>query len=293
MKYLALLLSILTLISCTHKKIKKNDLEALHYKGKVKSIEYKVYKAEQDSTGKITKRNLISKIQSLCDAKGYFIEKSSYKGDKLSYRMDRKYDSSGRTLEETQTQQAMIYLAQGGAKDDSFSVDHTIYTFKLDANGNETELKTTQNNKPWYRDENTYDDRGNLIQMDEYVPWDTLNKKEYYKYDSKNNLTEKKGFMANGKFFFKYTYSYNDLGDIIELKTYLKSDTTLDSREEMKYDDKGNKTDDTRFMTDGTKNFDWKYEFTEFDKEGNWVKEISYSEGKPQAITERVIEYYK
>jgi hypothetical protein len=292
MKYLALILSVLTLISCTHKKIKKNDLEALHYKGKVKSIEYKVYKAVQDSTGKVAKRNLISKIQSLCDQRGYFVEKSSYKGEKLSYRMDRKYDSAGRTLEETEMKQAMVYLAPGGAKDDSFAVNHTIYTFKLDANGNETELKTTQNNKPWYRDVNTYDDRGNLIQMDEYVPWDTLNKKEYYKYDSKNNLTEKKGYKANGKMFFKYTYKYDGMGDITELLAY-KGDSTLDMTEEMQYDDKGNKTTDTQTLPDGTKNFDWKYEFTEFDKEGNWVKETSYSEGKPQAITERVIEYYK
>ncbi len=82
------------------------------------------------------------------------------------------------------------------------------------------------------------------------------------------------------------------MGEITALTSY-KKDGTVDANETMKYDENGNKTGDSKVLADGGKGFDWKYEFKEFDKQGNWVKEISYSSGKPQAITERMIEYYK
>lgn len=69
-----------------------------------------------------------------------------------------------------------------------------------------------------------------------------------------------------------------------------------DSLEDMrifKYDEKGNKVEETfsgTFSNEPIKvNFTYKYEY---DKTGNWIKRINYQDGVLGSITEREIEYY-
>ncbi len=292
MKYLAPLFACLVLISCSHpKKVNKNDLETLHYKGKVKAVAYNVYKAiEKD--GKIEKGTVVNKLQTNCNQDGYFVEQSTFKGDKLYYRIIHRYDSTNTLIEQIRVQQAVVYMSQGNTRPDSMSESHVTYSYLRDKNGNKIETKVMHDGKQQYRDENKFDLRGNIIELNEYIPWDTLQRREVCKYDDKDNMIEKRGYLPNGKMIFKYTFQYNASGNMTEMDSY-KADSTLELKEEMKYDDKGNKISDTRVMADGIKNFDWRFEFKEFDKEGNWIKEISYRDNKPEAITERLLEYYK
>ncbi len=177
----ALFLSTLALLSCTHIKKIKNDLEALHYKGKVKTIAYKVFRAVDKTagkdSGKIENGSLISKVESQCNPEGYFVEQITYKNDKLYYKVERKYDSLGNAIEETEYKQAVIYLTPGNTKNDSISVTHITYVYKYDDKGNKIEMKAMQDGKQWFRDENIFDEHGNLIHLEEFIPWDTLNKK--------------------------------------------------------------------------------------------------------------------
>jgi len=293
MKHLAPLLACLVLISCTHPpKHKKNDLETLHYKGRVKVVVYKIYHAMEDS-GKVKKGGIISKVITKCDSNGYFVQQSNYKGgEKLIYEVVHTYDKDHNLISEMKTEDVMQYLSQDNSKPDSLNTVVDSFNYKLDEKGNKRVVKVKENGKPWYRDVNMFDDKGNVILSKEYVPWDTLNKTEKYKYDDKGNLVEKAAFRADSSLFIRYTYKYDDASNLVEVVTYNGMDS-IRTKETMKYDDKGNKTLDVSVKGDGTSQFDWHYEFTDFDKTGNWIRELTYSSGKPQSVVERLIEYYK
>ncbi len=295
MKYFTAFLSCLILFSCSRHAVvkhKKTDLEVLHYNGKVKMITYNVYKAIGDST-KPEKGNLMSKMITRCNESGYFTEQSYFKGgEKLSYQVVRRYDTNFNIIGEERVQSVLQYLTPGDTKPDSLSINRDSFLIKLDDRGNKAEVKAYENGKPWYRDVNWFDEKGNLIEQKEYVPWDTLNKIETFKYDEKGNLVQKGWLHPDSSVINKYSYTYNDKGDFTNLITY-KSDGTVSSKETRKYDDKGNKTQDSCVNNDGSVLYNSRYVFTAFDDKGNWIKEIYYDNNKPFSVTERFIEYYK
>jgi len=292
MKYLAPFLACLILISCSHGKHKKNDLEVLHYNGKVKVITYKVYRAITDS-GKVRKANIVSKLLTRCDSAGYFVEQTYFKpNDKLTYQVLRIYDAGNNLMLEKRVQQIAEYLSPGDTKPDSLSIMRDTFAYKMDDNGNKTEIKVKENGKTWYRDVNQFDANGNVLETKEYYPWDTLNKIETYKYDSKGNMVEKNWLHPDSTLIYKYSYTFDDKGNITGIKT-LKADGSASTNEVIKYDDKGNKTADSCAKNDGTLIYNSRFDFTAFDDKGNWIKEIYYSNNKPETITERVVEYYK
>jgi hypothetical protein len=292
MKYFFSILICLILFSCVHQKKKiKNELETLHYYGKVKIITYKIYKAIDDS-GKIKKGMLISKIVTHCDSAGYFVEQSNYKGDKLIYQATHKYDSRNNLIEEDKAELAMQYLSPGDTKPDSLKLTRDSFAIKYDDKGNKAEVKVSENGKPWYRDVNVFDDNGNILEEKEYIPWDTLDKKETFKYDDKGNMLGKVAYHADSSIYAKYEYQYDDKGNIISLISY-RGDGSISTKEIMKYDEKNNKTADSCNKRDGTVVYAWRYKFTAFDEQGNWINETTYAGGEPQTLVERTIEYYK
>ncbi len=264
----------------------------LHYNGRVKIVTYKIFKAVGDST-KPEKGNMLSKIITRCNEAGYFVEQSYFKGgDKLSYQVVRRYDTNYNVTEEDKVQSVLQYLTPGDTKPDSLSIEKDSFNYKLDGKGNKLEVKVLENGKPWYKDINRLDDKGNIIEQKEYVPWDTLNKIETYKYDAQGNIVERDWFHADSTLINKYIYTYNDKGDITGLITY-KTDGSISSTEIRRFDEKGNKIVDSCGKSDGAIVYNSRYKFTEFDAAGNWIKEVYYANGKPESVTERVIEYYK
>jgi hypothetical protein len=284
------------LFSCTNtktpqKKKTKSDLETLHYKGMVKMVTYKIYKASDDS-GKVKKENLISKVVTKCDSAGYFMEQSNYKGgDKLVYQVFRKYDSRHNVLKEERVQDVMQYMSPGDTKPDSLSITVDTFMYKFDAQGNKLEVNAKENGKPWYKDVNRFDSSGNMLKQKEYHS-DTLNKIATYKYDNLGRDTEMEWFHPDSTLIYKYIYKYDANGNILELKTMKKGDT-LQWKYVMTYDSAGNKTSDINYNRDNSVNWDWRYKFTKLDAKGNWIEQVFYDSGKPSTITERTIEYYK
>ncbi len=293
MKHFFLFLAAsMVLVSCTHKGKIKTELESLHYNGKVKTVIYKIYKAIGDS-GKVEKGSLISKVVTECNSAGYFVQQRNYRGeDKLVYQVIRQYDASNNLIKENEAEQAMQYMAPENTMPDSFAITKDSLLLTLDEKGNKAEVRVIENGKPQYRDVNTFDAKGNMIEQKEYAPWDTLNKRETCHYDGNGNLIEKVDFRPNGSMYLRYSYQYDDRNNIIELVTY-QNDGKISTKETMKYDEKGNKVADVCSKSDGTIVYDWQYEFTAFDKEGNWIREITDAGGKPQTVVERMIEYYQ
>ncbi len=294
MKYLLPVLACALLVSCTstHKKKEKNDLERLHYNGKVKSVAYKIYRAKGDSGTKGEKEMVVSKVITMCNNNGYFVGQDNFKnGERLNYRVMRKYDTNNNLVTETRMETVVVNLSQGDMKGDSMKMEKDTFAYKFDNNGNKIEMKVSRNKKPSYRDVNTFDANGNITYQEEYVPWDTLYKKESYKYDKDGNVIEKISRHPDTSKYVSYSYKYDAKGNMIEcFSKESKSDRS--STETIKYDDKGNIIEDVNKDNTGYVFWNWRYEFSEFDKNGNWTKETSYSNNKPQAITERQIDYY-
>ena len=124
-----------------------------------------------------------------------------------------------------------------------------------------------------------------------------LSYKYTYAYDDKGNLIEwkRKGSLV-WSLVYKETSTYNDKGNRIESKSY-KADGTFLYKSTYAYDDKGNLIERKNYKADGS--LDTKYVFEyKYDSEGNWIEKIKFqvkSEGgKKEAtrITERKITYH-
>ena len=106
-----------------------------------------------------------------------------------------------------------------------------------------------------------YDEKGNKIEENHYDSDGNLSSKDTYEYDEKGNNIERNWYDSDGSLNYKYTYKYDEKGNMIEYNT------------------------DGRF---GEK-YTYKYEY---DKNNNWIQQVTYEDNKPIQITERIIEYY-
>ncbi len=65
-------------------------------------------------------------------------------------------------------------------------------------------------------------------------------KKVLCKYNEKGNLIENNDYNSDGSLYEKYIYKYDSKGNLIEINSY-KSDGSLREKNTYKYDSKGNK----------------------------------------------------
>ncbi len=108
--------------------------------------------------------------------------------------------------------------------------------------------------------------------------------------ESEYKAVNKFGEIEKGEVQREPVYLFNTEGNITELAEY-NSDGSLDKKWIYKYDDKGNKVERAWYESDGSLNQKYTYEY-EYDKQGNWIKKITYWSTTPEDVTEREIEYY-
>ena len=106
-------------------------------------------------------------------------------------------------------------------------------------------------------------------------------------YDEKGNIIEENYYDSDGNLSSKDTYEYDEKGNNIEKNNY-DSDGSLNSKTTYKYDEKGNMIE---YNTDGRFGEKYTYKY-EYDKNNNWIQQVTYEDNKPIQITERIIEYY-
>ena len=88
------------------------------------------------------------------------------------------------------------------------------------------------------------------------------------KYDGRKNLIEKivTTYEKSGKNYdTRYRYQYNDKGYVVEIEIYDANDVVP---------------------------LKLTFKYLEYDKAGNWIKQMTFDNDKPKNITERIIEYY-
>ena len=134
-----------------------------------------------------------------------------------------------------------------------------------------------------------YDSRGQNIGSGDYTVDSILKKIEICKYDEYGNEIEEISLNPDGSLDYRYTKKYDDNGNIIEQQSY-HADNKPGSKVTFYYDEKENLVEmkySFRFSVSSVK-----YKQENFDKYGNCLKETSYSNNKPENITEQIIEYY-
>lgn len=114
-----------------------------------------------------------------------------------------------------------------------------------------------------------FDDKGNMLKMDCYD--DAGKFVQTNEYDEHGNLLKQTFYLDNDdQAFYFYENEYDANGNNTKSSIYiqysLKADKTLESRNEMTYDEHGNMTKLVHFNAQGTEDFHYDIEYFEFVK---------------------------
>lgn len=252
--YLLILISVFLL--AFNGKGTKNTLTKENLKGSVKSLSVTYYNAK-DTNGAIKTTNISSKYTSKFNVKGNpeYLRILWYDG-RLQRRNDFIYEKDNLCL----------------IKYDSGIVNSIRDTF-------------------------IYDNKNTLIKMETLPDVDdgTLyGKYEIYKYDNNQNIIEKDGYDYN-LLNEVWTYTYDAKGNIIVEKDSDKSGFNH-YISISKYDITNNLIESRFIGRSNGMNRDTilksTYKYENYDKNGNWLKEISIQNDTEIQIIERKIEYY-
>lgn len=256
----------------------ENDLKEMNLKGNVKSVRQTTYKAVKigdnvEKGGRKLERKSDLDFFILFNANGNKSEQYLFKADSsLDRKLIYQYDDKGSTTQEDR------YDADG-------TLTHkTAFSYTYDSKGKVTERIRTADGRS-YTYTSKYDDKGNIIE------WDADGKPESaYKYDGNGKVIEVAYYKADGGADWRYTYTYDSNGNKYE-ETWYQSGTKFVMKYLWKYDDKGNVVGcvwvDSKNKS--RKQFQWSYEY---DKHGNWTKQIEYRKDKPVFVTERQLAYF-
>ncbi|GGH10119.1 hypothetical protein [Mucilaginibacter phyllosphaerae] len=166
---------------------------------------------------------------------------------------------------------------------DSAEVHNNKFSFQYDDKGHNNKIIIV--NKPTEYTLKKYNGEL-LVEVDDFESG-KLSSKAKYIYDSGNLLSEINRYDANGKFTGKEKFSYaNDL--VSQLQVY-KANGELNFKYGLTYDDNGNTL--TEKQISGEYPFSHTFKYSNIDENGNWLKCISYTNGKPETYTERIIKY--
>ena len=287
---------------------KKNDLEKLGLKGKVKHLELINYILE-DRFGELQKVKIQDRYNLFFNENGYIT-----KADTISLDINHHYISIEAFLENRYNN---IYAS-----------------FQYDDMNNLIEAKYTK-----YKENYLYDDKKNNIEINRFYENKYKNSKIKRKYNNKNLLISANNYRAeDGIFLQGRKYEYNNKGDIIKEEQYDRENQSdylsLTSYYTYKYEKNGNIIEKIEYQQRGTgpkliegiaeysynqeNNISYScvkeyflgdptsvsyinYANYKYDAKGNWVERreeyfFNWASGKKQktgdGIVERIIEYY-
>ena len=282
---------------------KQSDLREQNLQGKVKSVEEWEYGDVDIIAGKQVhideETEVVSHHLSQFNRRGNLEEEKSFDSEgKMIGKSKYKYSEVGDLMESSEHNEKGKCCGRNVYTYNSYRQFSTLTVFRSDG-GIETGVYHYGPNK----------------RLDSIV-WSGggTDKKEVYRYDEKQQLSEKQLF-DKGKQVEKTEFRYDGQGRIIE-ETHTTSDgrrhTTLsaydsqgrlqsvtqqgkdggqESRTCWEYDSYGNILVETWYNEENIRNVRSTCEYT-YDAQGNWTQQIWYDDGKPFSVTRRKITYY-
>ena len=301
-----------------------NDWSKMGLKGKVKSVKTSIYFAEEKGND-FAKGSTLSQgiypvkkikqysemermgvkaffIQFLVniipsaitfDKNGFITEKWRYDDifpKKIVYTYDKKHrliDKSTFVDEVLETKDTLVYNTKGQLEKEILDLktkDETIYTYTYNVDGEliQRNFKKTEN-LPLFKEIYIYNNK-RLVNKEVYQ-FDRLIWRGLYEYGAEEELIKAISQKIDDFIWHsKYTYDQNN-----QLKEeYLLINESENNGFLNKFGSDRRLTYHLTFSTD----YLCEYKYTD-DKQGNWVRMITYEQGVPMLYVERKIEYFK
>ena len=301
-----------------------NDWSKMGLKGKVKSVKTSIYFAEEKGND-FAKGSTLSQgiypvkkikqysemermgvkaffIQFLVniipsaitfDKNGFITEKWRYDDifpKKIVYTYDKKHrliDKSTFVDEVLETKDTLVYNAKGQLEKEVLDLktkDETIYTYTYNVDGEliQRNFKRTED-LPLFKEIYIYNNK-RLVNKEVYQ-FDRLIWRGLYEYGAEEELIKAISQKIDDFIWHsKYTYDQNN-----QLKEeYLLINESENNGFLNKFGSDRRLTYHLTFSTD----YLCEYKYTD-DKQGNWVRMITYEQGVPMLYVERKIEYFK
>ena len=322
--FFCVLLLIVSVYTYAQGEVAGNDWSKMGLKGKVKSVKTSIYFAEEKGND-FAKGSTLSQgiypvkkikqysemermgvkaffIQFLVniipsaitfDKNGFITEKWRYDDifpKKIVYTYDKKYrliDKSTFVHEFLETKDTLIYNAKGQLEKEVLDLktkDETIYTYTYNVDGEliQRNFKKTED-LPLFKEIYIYNNK-RLVNKEIYQ-FDRLIWRGLYEYGAEGELIKAISQKIDDFIWHsKYTYDQNN---------HLKEEYLLINESENngflnKFGSDRRLTYHLTFSTD----YLCEYKYTD-DKQGNWVRMITYEQGVPMLYVERKIEYFK
>ena len=325
MKYfLCVLLLIVSVYTYAQGEVAGNDWSKMGLKGKVKSVKTSIYFAEEKGNDfaqgstlsqgiypvkKIKQYDemermgvkaffiqfLVNIIPSAItfDKNGFITEKWRYDDifpKKIVYTYDKKHrliDKSTFVDEVLETKDTLVYNTKGQLEKEILDLktkDETIYTYTYNVDGEliQRNFKRTED-LPLFKEIYIYNNK-RLVNKEIYQ-FDRLIWRGLYEYGAEGELIKAISQKIDDFIWHsKYTYDQNN-----QLKEeYLLINESENNGFLNKFGSDRRLTYHLTFSTD----YLCEYKYTD-DKQGNWVRMITYEQGVPMLYVERKIEYFK
>ena len=227
------------------------------------------------------------------DKNGFITEKWRYDDifpKKIVYTYDKKYrliDKSTFVDEVLETKDTLVYNTKGQLEKEVLDLktkDETIYTYTYNVDGEliQRNFKRTED-LPLFKEIYIYNNK-RLVNKEVYQ-FDRLVWRGLYEYGAEGELIKAISQKIDDFIWHsKYTYDQNN---------HLKEEYLLINESENngflnKFGSDRRLTYHLTFSTD----YLCEYKYTD-DKQGNWVRMITYEQGVPMLYVERKIEYFK
>ena len=325
MKYFScVLLLIVSVYTYAQGEVAGNDWSKMGLKGKVKSVKTSIYFAEEKGND-FAKGSTLSQgiypvkkikqysemermgvkaffIQFLVniipsaitfDKNGFITEKWRYDDifpKKIVYTYDKKHrliDKSTFVDEVLETKDTLVYNTKGQLEKEVLDLktkDETIYTYTYNVDGEliQRNFKRTED-LPLFKEIYIYNNK-RLVNKEVYQ-FDRLIWRGLYEYGAEGELIKAISQKIDDFIWHsKYTYGQNN-----QLKEeYLLINESENNGFLNKFGSDRRLTYHLTFSTD----YLCEYKYTD-DKQGNWVRMITYEQGVPMLYVERKIEYFK
>lgn len=322
--FFCVLLLIVSVYAYAQGEAAGNDWSKMGLKGKVKSVKTSIYFAEEKGND-FAKGSTLSQgiypvkkikqysemermgvkaffIQFLVniipsaitfDKNGFITEKWRYDDifpKKIVYTYDKKHrliDKSTFVDEVLETKDTLVYNTKGQLEKEVLDLktkDETIYTYTYNVDGEliQRNFKRTED-LPLFKEIYIYNNK-RLVNKEVYQ-FDRLIWRGLYEYGAEGELIKAISQKIDDFIWHsKYTYDQNN-----QLKEeYLLINESENNGFLNKFGSDRRLTYHLTFSTD----YLCEYKYTD-DKQGNWVRMITYEQGVPMLYVERKIEYFK
>ena len=322
--FFCILLLIVSVYTYAQGEVAGNDWSKMGLKGKVKSVKTSIYFAEEKGND-FAKGSTLSQgiypvkkikqysemermgvkaffIQFLVniipsaitfDKNGFITEKWRYDDifpKKIVYTYDKKHrliDKSTFVDEVLETKDTLVYNTKGQLEKEILDLktkDETIYTYTYNVDGEliQRNFKRTED-LPLFKEIYIYNNK-RLVNKEIYQ-FDRLIWRGLYEYGAEGELIKAISQKIDDFIWHsKYTYGQNN-----QLKEeYLLINESENNGFLNKFGSDRRLTYHLTFSTD----YLCEYKYTD-DKQGNWVRMITYEQGVPMLYVERKIEYFK